>query len=55
MRYLHLDVFTDTPFEFPRPDTDAVDHAVFGAVVGEEEILTAKHAESAEVRPGARR
>jgi len=47
--------FTDTPFEFPRPDTDAVDHAVCGVVVGEEEIPTAKHAESAEVRPAARR
>ncbi|MFM8434679.1 MAG: trigger factor [Planctomycetia bacterium] len=47
--------FSDTPFEFPRPDTDAVDHAVCGVVVGEEEIPTAKHAESAEVRPGARR
>jgi trigger factor len=47
--------FTDMPFEFPRPDTDAVDHAVCGVVVGEEEIPTAKHAESAEVRPGARR
>jgi len=47
--------FTDTPFEFPRSDTDAVDHAVCGVVVGEEEIPTAKHAESAEVRPAARR
>jgi len=46
--------FTDTPFEFPRPDTDAVDHAVCGVAVGEEEIPTAKHAE-AETRVGARR
>jgi hypothetical protein len=38
--------FTDVPFEFPRPDADAVDHAVCGVVVGEEEIPTAKHAES---------
>jgi trigger factor len=47
--------FTDIPFEFPRPDADAVDHAVCGVVVGEEEIPTARHAESAEIRPGARR
>ena len=47
--------FTDTPFEFPRPDTDAVDHAVCGVVIGEEEIPTAKHAEAADARPGARR
>ena len=46
--------FTDIPFEFPRPDADAVDHAVCGVVVGEEEIPTARHAE-AEARPGARR
>jgi len=46
--------FTDTPFEFPRPDTDAIDHAVCGVVVGEEEIPTAKHAE-ADTRTGARR
>jgi trigger factor len=45
--------FTDTPFEFPRPDTDAVDHAVCGMVVGEEEIPTAKHAEAAPA-PGKR-
>jgi trigger factor len=45
--------FTDTPFEFPRPDTDAVDHAVCGVVVGEEEIPTAKHAEAAPA-PGKR-
>jgi trigger factor len=47
--------FNDTPFEFPRPDADAVDHAVCGSVVGEEEIPTAKHAEAAEARPGVRR
>jgi trigger factor len=29
--------FTDTPFEFPRPDAEAIDHAVCGVVVGEEE------------------
>jgi len=46
--------FTDTPFEFPRPDADAIDHAVCGVVVGEEEIPTAKHAE-ADTRTGARR
>lgn len=47
--------FKDTAFEFPRPDVDAVDHAVCGVVMGEEEIPTAQHAESAEVRPGGRR
>ncbi len=47
--------FKDTPFEFPRPDVDAVDHAVCGVVVGEEEIPTAQHAEAADARPGARR
>ena len=46
--------FTDVPFEFPRPDTDAVDHAVCGAVVGEEEIPVATQAEAAPAR-GARR
>jgi trigger factor len=42
--------FTDIPFEFPKPDSDAVDHAVCGAVVGDEEIPTANHAEAAAVR-----
>ena len=42
--------FKDTPFDFPRPDADAVDHAVCGAVVGEEEIPAAKHAEAGGVR-----
>ena len=51
----HNAKFNDTPFEFPRPDADAVDHAVCGIVVGEEEIPTAKHAEAAEARPGSRR
>ena len=46
--------FTDVPFEFPRPDADAVDHAVCGAVVGEEEIPVATQAEAAPAR-GARR
>jgi trigger factor len=47
--------FTDVPFEFPRPDADAVDHAVCGVVVGEEEIPTAKHAEpSGSPAPGRR-
>ncbi|MFM7077052.1 MAG: trigger factor [Planctomycetaceae bacterium] len=46
--------FTDVPFTFPRPDTDAVDHAVCGAVVGEPEIPTATQAEAAPAR-GARR
>lgn len=43
--------FKDVPFEFPKPDTEAVDHAVCGVVVGEEEIPVATHAEPA-ARPG---
>jgi trigger factor len=46
--------FTDMPFEFPRPDTDAVDHAVCGMLVGEEEIPTALHAEAVVRTPGKR-
>jgi len=42
--------FTDTQFEFPKPDADAVDHAVCGSLVGDEEIPTATHAEAAAVR-----
>jgi len=42
--------FADIPFEFPKPDADAVDHAVCGALVGDEEIPTANHAEAAAVR-----
>jgi trigger factor len=45
--------FKDAAFEFPRPDTEAVDHAVCGVVVGEEEIPVAAHAE-ASTRPGVR-
>ena len=33
--------FKDTPFEFSRPDAEAIDHAVCGVVVGEEEIPVA--------------
>ncbi|MFM1997275.1 MAG: hypothetical protein RLZZ111_1662 [Planctomycetota bacterium] len=44
--------FTDTPFEFPKPDTEAVDHAVCGVTVGEEEIPTAAHAEAGTPRRG---
>jgi trigger factor len=47
--------FTDTPFEFQKPDAEAVDHAVCGVVVGEEEIPAAMHAEAATQRPGGRR
>jgi trigger factor len=43
--------FKDIPFEFPKPDTEAVDHAVCGVIVGEEEIPVAMHAEAA-ARPG---
>lgn len=46
--------FIEMPFEFPRPDTDAVDHAVCGVLVGEEEIPTAKHAEAVSRTPGKR-
>ena len=42
--------FTDTPFEFPKPDADAVDHAVCGSMVGDEEIPTATHSEATAVR-----
>ena len=45
--------FKDIPFEFPKPDTEAVDHAVCGAVLGEEEIPVAAHAEPG-TRPGGR-
>ena len=42
--------FADTPFEFPKPDADAVDHAVCGEVVGDDAIPTANHAEASAVR-----
>jgi trigger factor len=45
--------FKDVPFEFPKPDTEAVDHAVCGSVLGEDEIPVATHAEPA-TRPGGR-
>jgi hypothetical protein len=45
--------FKDTPFEFGRPDAEAIDHAVCGAVVGEEEIPTATTPEPG-ARPGTR-
>jgi trigger factor len=38
--------FKDVPFEFPAPDTEAVDHAVCGMAVGDEEIPVATQAES---------
>jgi len=38
--------FKDVPFEFPAPDTEAVDHAVCGVAVGDEEIPVATQAES---------
>ena len=40
--------FKDVPFEFPKPDTEAVDHAVCGVAVGDEEIPVATQAESTE-------
>ncbi len=45
--------FKDTPFEFARPDAEAIDHAVCGIVVGEEEIPTATQPEPTP-RPGQR-
>jgi trigger factor len=45
--------FKDTPFEFGRPDAEAIDHAVCGVVVGEEEIPTATTPEPG-ARPGTR-
>jgi trigger factor len=42
--------FTDVPFEFQKRDAEAVDHAVCGVVVGEEEIPTATHPEAAAPR-----
>jgi len=45
--------FKDTPFEFSRPDAEAIDHAVCGIVVGEEEIPTATQPEPT-ARPGQR-
>jgi trigger factor len=45
--------FKDTPFEFSRPDSEAIDHAVCGIVVGEEEIPTATQPEPTP-RPGQR-
>jgi len=41
--------FKDTPFEFSKPDAEAIDHAVCGVVVGEEEIPTATHADAGRV------
>ena len=37
--------FEDVPFEFEKADTEAIDHAVCGSVVGAEEIPTANVAE----------
>jgi trigger factor len=42
--------FTDTPFEFQKRDAEAVDHAVCGVVVGEEEIPTATQPEAGSPR-----
>lgn len=46
--------FKDVPFEFQKADAEAVDHAVCGAVVGEEEIPAATQAEATPL-PGTRR
>jgi hypothetical protein len=47
--------FKDVPFEFERPDSDAIDHAVCGSVVGEEEIPTATRSEAMDLRSVSRR
>ena len=47
--------FIDTPFEFRKADADAVDHAVCGALVGDEEIPTATRTEASELPTAARR
>ena len=41
--------FEDVPFDFDKPDTEAIDHAVCGAVVGAEEIPIANVAEPSPV------
>ncbi|MFM9057725.1 MAG: trigger factor [Planctomycetaceae bacterium] len=46
--------FKDVPFEFQKADAEAVDHAVCGAVVGEDEIPTATQSEATPL-PGTRR
>jgi trigger factor len=38
--------FQDVPFEFEKPDTEAIDHAVCGTIVGADEIPIATVAES---------
>jgi trigger factor len=45
--------FKDVPFEFQKPDAEAIDHAVCGVVVGEEEIPVATQPD-ATARPGGR-
>jgi len=45
--------FKDVAFEFSRPEIEAIDHAVCGVVVGEEEIPVATQSEPGS-RPGQR-
>jgi trigger factor len=40
--------FTDIPFEFPKPDAEAIDHAVCGVAAGEDEIPTTAVARESE-------
>ncbi len=40
--------FKDVPFEFPVPDTEAVDHAICGEAIGDDEIPVATQAEPTE-------
>jgi trigger factor len=46
--------FKDTPFEFQKPDAEAIDHAVCGVFAGVEEIPVANVAEAGPARPGVR-
>jgi trigger factor len=46
--------FKDTPFEFQKPDAEAIDHAVCGVFAGAEEIPVANVAEAGPARPGVR-
>jgi trigger factor len=46
--------FKDVPFEFQKPDAEAIDHAVCGVFAGAEEIPTATVAEAGPARPGVR-
>jgi trigger factor len=46
--------FKDVPFEFEKPDAEAIDHAVCGVIAGAEEIPTATVPDAGPARPGVR-